>query len=674
MGYPIDPAKPTIVMMTDCPLFHTGQAVVVREVATGLTKLNKYNIVVAAWGYNGAPHGLPFGLVQASSKDYGRTGNPKEGIPGIEQIIDQVKPAFLWTVGDIWMLNYIAELKNRSTFKWIAYTPIDGEPIPSQWGPWLRNPDRLVMETEYGYNMVKKFDPSIDHRWIYHGCNPGKYYPLPGEARMAVRKEIKHFKITNENTLTHAVGLDEDDFVVGTLARNQMRKNYDRNLRAFSLFAKDKPKAKLWIHAAPIDQGYNLVQLAHYFGIQDKVIFTTKNSPGDGLSEEAMNLVVNMWDIHFLPTQGEGFGIPILETMSAGVPQVVPDYTSHVEFAKKGGLLIPIDPVDDFIIGLPHPIERALPKPSLCAEVLQTLYSDKKLTGKLSASARKTAEKMSWEGTIPQWDALFQELLSPPEPSGSKISKDGTGALKSKSGIKKSSPPDNLICIYRACNAELDPKDFRALRPSWFSKVHCFESLLRSIDHSRQAIDIYVVFDGDQNSDFEKYIKSKPIKDFKSVNHKSDTLSLLSCYELAGELDFKSVYFLEDDYLHTPDAMEVLFDGLNAFPNNLITLYDHPDRYARGDDLTKDRESVLISELSHWRTAESTTNTTAMTRDMFLSIRKTLMDFGNRDRDKFRALLHKNIRLINPVPGRATHVHNDFFSPFVDWASNNAEV
>lgn len=414
MNYTIDPNKPTILMMTDCPMLHTGQAVVCREIATGLSKLNKYNVVVAAWGYNGYPHNLPFLMLPASAKDFGKTGHPEAGVFGIEAIIEQVRPTFLWTIGDIWMVDYICSLPNRNKFKWVAYTPIDGEPIPHYWDPWFKNPDRLVMETQYGYDMVKSFNPQIDHRWIYHGCNPRKYYPLPAGVKQNIKKGIHYLKITGENNLTESIGLNENDYVVGTFARNQPRKNYERNLKAFALFAKDKPNVKLWIHANPVDQGYNLVQIANYLGIQDKVIFSVRNAINNGMNEDEMNMVMNMWDVHFLPTQGEGFGIPILETMAAGVPQVVTDYTSHVEFAKHGGLMIPCDKDDDFIIGLPHPVERAVPKPSVCARLLNQMYEDKDLRLKLAAGARETAEKISWEATIPKWDSVFQELLHPP--------------------------------------------------------------------------------------------------------------------------------------------------------------------------------------------------------------------------------------------------------------------
>jgi glycosyltransferase involved in cell wall biosynthesis len=411
MNFIKDPAKPTVLFMSDSPLLHTGQAVVLREVAMGLSSLAKYNIVVAGWGYKGGPHNLPFPLLPSSHKDHGKAGNAEAGVLSLEAIVDQVQPDLLWTVGDIWMFHYVPAMRNRQKFKWVAYTPVDGEPIPREWHAWLKNPQRLVMEVEYGSAMMKKYDPSIEHSWIYHGCNPKVYYPLTPETRRAIKKQIAHLRINGVNSLKPANGLPDNAFVVGTLARNQPRKNYERNLKAFSVFAKDKPEALLWLHAAPVDHGYNLVQLAHYFGIQDKVVFTTQNTVDRGLSEGELNLVVNMWDVHFLPTQGEGFGIPILETMAAGVPQVVSDYTSHVEFAKKAGLMIPLDPVDDFVTGNPHMIDRAVPKPSVCAAQLNRLYADPALRAGFAAAARATAEPMTWEATIPQWDKVLQQVL-----------------------------------------------------------------------------------------------------------------------------------------------------------------------------------------------------------------------------------------------------------------------
>jgi glycosyltransferase involved in cell wall biosynthesis len=403
--------KPTILMMSDCPALHTGQAVVLREVALGLHNTGKYNIVVAAWGYNGFPHNFPFTMIPASARDFGRTGFPEAGIPGIEQIIEMVKPEVLWTIGDCWMVNYIADLKNRKNFKWVAYTPVDGTPVMDYWLPWLKNMDQLVMESQYGVDEVIKAGLG-ETPFIYHGCNIENFKPLGIEAKKEIKQNISWVGIRDRNNLFVGKGLPEDAFIVGTVARNQPRKNFDKILKSFKIFAEDKPNARLWLHTAPVDQGYNIPQLAEVMGIKDKVLFTPNYSIANGLSEKDLNVLMNIFDVHLLPTQGEGFGIPILETMAAGIPQVVTDYTSHVEFAKFGGLMIPVTDHDDFITGMPHPVERAIPKPTETAKLIQQLHDDADLRDKLSKGARAKAETMTWAATIPQWDKIMTNVIN----------------------------------------------------------------------------------------------------------------------------------------------------------------------------------------------------------------------------------------------------------------------
>ena len=41
--------------------------------------------------------------------------------------------------------------------------------------------------------------------------------------------------------------------------------------------------------------------------------------------------IFNMMDVHALPTGGEGFGIPTLESMSCGRPNVICNYTTSYE-------------------------------------------------------------------------------------------------------------------------------------------------------------------------------------------------------------------------------------------------------------------------------------------------------------------------------------------------------
>lgn len=410
---PQAPQKKTrIMMMSDSPILHTGMGVVFREIALGLIATGKYEVIGYGWGHNGYPTNLPFQLLPASSRDFGKDGHPQAGMPGFAQTVDMVKPDVVWALGDSWMLNWIKDVPNRKNFKYIQYMPVDGDPIPTEWIPWISHAEKLVLYSDYGVKEVAKVAPEINPAMIYHGTHPERYFPLPVEAKKEIRRKIAYWTVTGDNQMSQMSGLPEDAFVVGIIARNQPRKNFDKVIKAFSVFAKDKPNARLWCHSAVQDAAYNLPKLAWMYGVGNKVCFTPNYNLTRGLSEQDLNLLMNVFDVHFLPTQGEGFGIPILETMSAGIPQVVTDYTAHVEWCKDASSLIAVTPLDDFITGIPHPVERAIPKVSECVKSLDRLYHDGALRAQLAKNARAIAEKMTWDVTIPQWDKVIQDVIN----------------------------------------------------------------------------------------------------------------------------------------------------------------------------------------------------------------------------------------------------------------------
>ena len=234
-----------------------------------------------------------------------------------------------------------------------------------------------------------------------------------------------------------------------------------------------------------------------------------------------------------------------------------------------------------------------------------------------------------------------------------------------------------VAIIYKTCEKELNKSEFKDERPEWYDKKKCFSSFYKSLSKCSQDIDVHVVFDGNIDGDFATFIKSHEGINFISVDIKSMYKANQYCYQLAEGLDFDYCYFLEDDYLHREDAISVLVDGLQHFDDkHVLSLYDHPDRYTRDDDLTKDKESVFALPSGHWRTGESTTHTFALSK-------KTLMDnkdifnteaFYTNDRDLFRALYtQRGIRLVTPLPGRSTHGNKYFLSPYTNWEAVNED-
>src|SRR6185369_12150320 len=141
-----------------------------------------------------------------------------------------------------------------------------------------------------------------------------------------------------------------------------------------------------------------------------------------------------------------------------------------------------------------------------------------------------------------------------------------------------------------------------------------------------------------------------PFSLFK-IHENDNGASLLTAFAAANSIcrspESKEavIYFLEDDYLHLPRGIHDIYHGAKCF--GLVTGYDHYDRYRTTDDVTNKCECIAFNEEthSHWRSAESTTCTWAVTSEMWKVLGETAYAFGLDDRGFFRALFkRKGIR------------------------------
>ena len=98
--------------------------------------------------------------------------------------------------------------------------------------------------------------------------------------------------------------------------------------------------------------------------------------------------------------------------------------------------------------------------------------------------------------------------------------------------------------------------------------------------------------------------------------------SFWKLYEIALQIgkDDDLFYFIEDDYLHLPQAPAAIEEGLRYF--DYVTLYDHPDKYklskmpinpyAKRNRYSESTE-VIEGPTQWWRTSNSTTMSFAVT-------------------------------------------------------------
>src|SRR5688572_16601884 len=128
-----------------------------------------------------------------------------------------------------------------------------------------------------------------------------------------------------------------DAFIVMNVNRNAPRKRLDLTIQYWTQWwinAGQPKEAFLYLHCANRDEGWNVVNLAKYFGIEKQFIITNANmSSHNCMFEKDMPILYNIGDVGVSTTLGEGWGLTTHEGMACGVPQIVPRYSALGEWA-----------------------------------------------------------------------------------------------------------------------------------------------------------------------------------------------------------------------------------------------------------------------------------------------------------------------------------------------------
>ncbi len=112
------------------------------------------------------------------------------------------------------------------------------------------------------------------------------------------------------------------------------------------------------------------------------------------LSDDDLPLVLHGAVLALYPSLGEGFGLPALEAMAAGVPLVTADRTSLPEVVGKAAVLVD-----------PESVEAI-------ADGIRSLLDDGGRRAQLIAEGLARARELSWERAAQQVLALYRELVS----------------------------------------------------------------------------------------------------------------------------------------------------------------------------------------------------------------------------------------------------------------------
>jgi len=450
--------KPRILLVTDSSAIHTGFACVGRHIGMALYNSNNYNLKTIGWFHRPTDEVVPFEIIATNQQDRERIEIDKYANDTFPRVYDEFKPDLVFAIGDSWMVDNIAKhtdmmKKNGDDVKLVLYVPIDGEPIPTKWVDIFRLPDAMVAYGEWGKSVMLKRDKNLKIQSIPHGVDSDIFKPVESE----FKDQLK------------AAFADPNAFLIGCVARNQPRKYLPRLFKAFRYFINpytickqcdmlylesvkkcscgsedlfqgpEKKDARMYLHMALQDCGWDIQELVSRFNLKGMVAYPKGLKVGLGVPIQKLAEITASFDVFSLPTSGEGFGLPILEAMSCGIPTVVTDYSAHTEFCQGAADLIR---VSEYITEPLTNIERGLVdlkdycmrldrlyyddratflkkwgkymqvEYGVTEEALQEVPTGKELREKMSKASRERALEYDWDKVvIPQWIDLFNKTI-----------------------------------------------------------------------------------------------------------------------------------------------------------------------------------------------------------------------------------------------------------------------
>lgn len=182
-------------------------------------------------------------------------------------------------------------------------------------------------------------------------------------------------------------GLSEDDFVFLFVANFFKRKGLGCLLDAFACLS--DPRAKLLVVGRDELNLAVFAARAESLGVADRVLFV---GPSD-----TVNQYYAASDAFVFPTMYEACALVVLEAMAAGLPVITTRLAGAVDLLT--------DNVDALLFDDPH-------NPEGVAARMRLVMEDAELRARLSANARTSAERWSWEEAARKTMEVYREVLA----------------------------------------------------------------------------------------------------------------------------------------------------------------------------------------------------------------------------------------------------------------------
>lgn len=370
-----------IAFVTDLSIIGSGYMSLSLPICVRLAQHHELKVI--GLGNRGEEHLFPFSIF------------PAQDMPTVMRTIQYLHAAWKFDVLivalDISIQDGIMRTMGDRPFKYVGIFPIESDPLCFSWAGLLQSMDKQFIISEFGTEEARRRHVTTAEN-IPIGIDTNSWAMPTPEIRNEMRKSF---------------GIDDDEFVVLTVADNQERKNLWLNFKAFAMFSAEHPKSRYILvtrENSPV--GWKLRDLAlDPFGIGE---VQSRESGYDissklmiferGMPFSALWKLYSISDAFLLLSKAEGLGMPLLEAMSVGVPSVGTNCTGIKELIGDGrGILINPEYVyiDPFGNG-----RRYCASAEEAAEALSELWENPMMRTEIVNRGRSYVEDRSWDKTV----------------------------------------------------------------------------------------------------------------------------------------------------------------------------------------------------------------------------------------------------------------------------------
>lgn len=368
-----------IVFISDFDLRGSGYLNISANLCIGLA-LAGHEVKVIGLQYGGDEHAFPFSLIPAT--------NLQEVNVVYHNLHYMFQPQVVIVALDIPFQSMLLTQFQKYPIPYIVITPLESGPLCLPWAMTLMQAKAVMMISQHATDEANKMGVPAEHLQV--GIDAQSW-------RVPTPEEKQHIR--------PIIGLEQDEFVILTVADNQERKFLSRSLEIVAEFGRrvtDKFRYVL-VTREHHPVGMEIRDYARVLGINQKIVIFER-----GMGFRELWSIYAAADCFLLTSKAEGLGLPFLEAMAVGVPAVGTRIGALPEHVERGwGLLIEPDYyyTDQFGNG-----RRGFAGVESGVKCLERVYKGVDVESGVQ-KARAYAESRTWEKAVAHLEMVIGRVV-----------------------------------------------------------------------------------------------------------------------------------------------------------------------------------------------------------------------------------------------------------------------